>query len=160
MAIERRVLRFLYLHAKKETEKYTKFFKGYSYYHKAGVVEDKEENFSRHKEDLLKLLRFESSLKGKGDLVSLEDNIESSKEGQQNIYYFCCPDRNTAMASPCIEQFQQRDRNVLLMYEEIDEFVINSIDGFKNKKFVSVDSQDKDARENHVPTARNTTWDT
>ena len=39
--------------AKKELEKYTRFFKGYSYYHKAGVIEDMEENFSRHKEDLL-----------------------------------------------------------------------------------------------------------
>jgi len=144
MAIVRRVLRFLNQQAKKEPEKYTKFFKGYSYYLKAGVIEDKEGNFSRHKDDLLKLLRFESSSKGKGELVSLEEYIDSSKEGQQNIYYFCCPDRNTAMSSPYIEQFLQRDRNVLLMYEEIDEFVINSIDGFKDKKFVSIDAQDKD----------------
>merc|ERR1712039_1023507 len=38
----------------------------------------------------------------------------------------------------------QRDRNVLLMYEDIDEYVVNSIEGFKDRKFVSVDSQDKD----------------
>jgi TNF receptor-associated protein 1 len=43
-----------------------------------------------------------------------------------------------------MEQFLQRERNVLLMYEDIDEFVISSIEGFKDKKFVSVDSADKD----------------
>ena len=52
-AIVRRVLLFLHQHGKKELEKYTKFFKGYSCYRKAGVIEDMEENFSRQKEDLL-----------------------------------------------------------------------------------------------------------
>jgi len=48
------------------------------------------------------------------------------------------------MSSPYMEQFIQRERNVLLMYEDIDEYVVNSIEGFKDFKFVSVDSQDKD----------------
>merc|ERR1711935_1202402 len=64
--------------------------------------------------------------------------------GQKNIYYFTVPDRQTGMSSPYMEQFIQRERNVLLMYEDIDEYVINSIEGFKDAKFVSVDSQDKD----------------
>merc|ERR1712110_1262669 len=65
-------------------------------------------------------------------------------EGQQNIYYFTAPDRQTAMSSPYMEQFNQRGRNVLLMHEDIDEYVVASIEGFKDKKFVSVDSGDKD----------------
>merc|ERR1712070_494796 len=43
-----------------------------------------------------------------------------------------------------MEQFLKRDRSVLLMYEDIDEYVVNSIEGFKGTKFVSVDSADKD----------------
>jgi len=144
MAVVRRVLRFLDQQAKKDPEKYQKFFKGYSYYLKAGVIEDKEGNFSRHKDDILKLLRFECSKKEKGDLISLDDYVTMSKDGQKNIYYFCCPDRKTGMSSPYMEQFLQRDRNVLLMYEDIDEYVLNSIEGFKDKKMVSVDSADKD----------------
>jgi len=92
----------------------------------------------------LKLLRFESSLRPKGEVLSLEEYVNTSKEGQKNIYYFTVPDRHTGMSSPYMEQFIQRERNVLLMYEDIDEYVINSIEGFKDKKFVSVDSQDKD----------------
>ncbi|CAK9021904.1 unnamed protein product [Durusdinium trenchii] len=59
MAVVRRILRFLQQEAKKDPEKYQKFFRGYSYFLKAGLIEDKEGNFSRHKDDLLKLLRFE-----------------------------------------------------------------------------------------------------
>merc|ERR1719373_748538 len=89
-------------------------------------------------------MRFECSQKGKGEVISMEEYIDTSKEGQKNIYYFCCPDRQTGMSSPYMEQFLQRDRNVLLLYEDIDEYVVNSIEGFKDKKFVSVDSADKD----------------
>jgi len=92
----------------------------------------------------LKLMRFECSKKDKGQLTSLEEYISTAKDGQQNIYYFCCPDRQTGLSSPYMEQFVQRDRNVLLLYEEIDEYVVNSIEGFKDKKLVSVDSADKD----------------
>mmetsp|Transcript_56205 Transcript_56205/g.119655 ORF Transcript_56205/g.119655 Transcript_56205/m.119655 type:complete len:737 (+) Transcript_56205:122-2332(+) len=144
MAVVRRVLRFLDREAKKDSEKFNKFFAGYSYYLKAGILEDKEFNNGRHKDDLLKLMRFESSKKDKGSLVSLEEYTASAKEGQKNIYYFCCPDRNTAMSSPYMEQFIQRERDVLLMYEDIDEYVVGAIEGFKGWKFVSVDSADKD----------------
>merc|ERR1719373_498231 len=89
-------------------------------------------------------MRFECSSKDKGSLISLDEYLQTAKDGQKNIYYFCCPDRQTGLSSPYMEQFLQRDRNVLLMYEEIDEYVVNSIEGFKDKKLVSVDSADKD----------------
>lgn len=144
MAVVRRLLRHLDQQAKKDPARYNQFFKGYSYYLKAGVIEDKEGNFSRHKDDLLKLLRFECSQKGKGELISLEEYLSMAKEGQKNIYYFTCPDRQTALSSPYMEQFLQRQRNVLLMTEDIDEYVVSSIEGFKDKRFVSVDSAEKD----------------
>jgi len=144
MAIVRRILRFLEQQAKKDPEKYAKFFKGYSYYLKAGIIEDKEANFGRHKDDILKLLRFDCSTKDKGDQVSLQEYVDTSKAGQQNIYYFCCPNRDTGLSSPYMEQFIKRGRNVLLMYEDIDEYVINSIEGFKDKKLVAIDAGDKD----------------
>merc|ERR1712217_127645 len=76
---------------KKDPEKFNKFFKGYSYYLKAGIIEDKEANSSRHKDDILKLLRFESSQRPKGEMISLEEYVTTSKDGQQNIYYFTVP---------------------------------------------------------------------
>lgn len=144
MAVVRRMLRFLQQQAKKDPEKFAKFSKGYSYYLKAGLIEDKEANFGRHKDDILKLLRFECTKKDKGQVMSLEEYLETAKDGQKNIYYFCCPDRQTAISSPYMEQFIKRERNVLLMFEEIDEFIVSSIEGFKDFKFVSIDASDKD----------------
>lgn len=144
MAVVRKILRFLDQQSKRDGEKYVKFFKAYSYYLKAGIIEDKEANFSRHKDDILKLLRFDCSNNSKGELVSLEEYLSTAKDGQKNIYYFCVPDRQTGMSSPYMEQFIRRGRNVLMMYEDIDEYVVNSIEGFKGTKFVSVDSADKD----------------
>merc|ERR1719420_1715772 len=74
----------------------------------------------------------------------MEEYIKNAKDGQKNIYYFCCPNRETAMSSPYMEQFLERDRNVLLMYEEIDEYVVNSMEAFKDKKLIAVDAADKD----------------
>ena len=113
-----------------------------------------EENFSRHKEDLLQLVTFEILSIARRDLGSLENYIGGSKK-VQNIYHFWCPDRNTAIASPSNEQCQQWDRNVLLKNEEIGEHVINDNDAFTDKQFVSLVSQDKDAPETmfrHHPT--------
>ena len=44
-----------------------------------------------------------------------------------------------------MEQFQQRGRAVLLMHEDVDEFVISSaLDGFKEYQLVAIDAQNKD----------------
>merc|ERR1739844_243165 len=112
-AVVRRVLRFLDQQAKKDSDKFDKFCKGYSYYLKVGIIEDKENNHGRHKDDILKLLRFECSQRSKGEVISMEEYVTTSKDGQKNIYYFTCPDRQTGLSSPYMEQFIQRNRNVL-----------------------------------------------
>jgi len=144
MAVVRRILRFLIQQAKRDSEKYGKFFTGYSYYLKAGLIEDKEVNMGRHQEDLLKLLRFETSTHKKDEVISLEEYLEGAKDGQKNIYYFSCPDRKIGLSSPYMELFLKHERSVLFMYEEIDEFVVNAVESFKGHKFVSIDSTNQD----------------
>ncbi|CAK9012143.1 TNF receptor-associated protein 1 homolog [Durusdinium trenchii] len=107
MAVVRRILRFLQQEAKLDLDLVDVRCEcgvGCVHVNAAGLIEDKEGNFSRHKDDLLKLLRFECSNKGKGELISLEEYIEMAKDGQQNIYYFTCPDRQTGLSSPYMEQ--------------------------------------------------------
>ena len=44
-----------------------------------------------------------------------------------------------------MEQFKERGRAVLLMHEDVDEFVISSaLDGYKEYQLVAVDAADKD----------------
>ncbi|CAD7930183.1 unnamed protein product [Amoebophrya sp. A25] len=151
LAVVRRFLRFLDQQAKKDPEKYLKFYKNYSYYLKAGLIEDRETG-GRHKDELTKLLRFGCSTLPEGEMISLQDYVDkhmvSSSDAvlkQKNIYYYCVPNRETAMNSPYMEQFKDRKRAVLLMHEDVDEFVISSaLDGFKTHQLIAVDAQDKD----------------
>lgn len=58
---------------------------------------------------------------------------------------FCmdfCMFIQTAMSSPYLEQFKSRGIEVLLLTEDIDEFVAMNLGEYKNKKMVSIDSGD------------------
>lgn len=144
LAVVRRFLSFLNKESTKDPAKYLKFYKNYAYYLKAGLIEDREFG-SRHKDSLTKLLRFETTEKGTGEMISLDEYVAGNKEEQKNIYYFSAPNRETALASPYLEQFLKRGRNVLLFLDDIDEFVVSSvITDHKGKKLVSIDSQNED----------------
>ena len=120
-AVVRRVLRFFDDESRKDPEKYAKFFRNYAYYIKAGLLEDQQLTNGRHKDAIVKLLRFESSQQEKGKLVSLQEYVDSCKEEQKNIYYVYASSRDVAMASPFIETFNARRRPVLIFTDEIDE---------------------------------------
>ncbi|EKX73788.1 heat shock family protein [Theileria equi strain WA] len=138
-----RILKFLNDQSKSNPEEYRKFYDKYSYYIKEGVLDECHKN-GTHKDQLLSLLRFESTLGNPNELISLDEYLTTMKENQKNIYYFCANNRETALASPYMESFKRRNRNVLLMYEDIDEFVSMNIQNFKDKKFVAIDSPEDD----------------
>lgn len=155
LAVVRRFLRFLDQQAKKDSEKYLKFYKNYSYYLKCGLIEDRNTG-GRHKDELTKLLRFDCTTLPDTEvgkrLISFQEYVDefmvSNKETgskQKQIYYYCCPNRATAMESPYLEQLIARKRPVLLFYDDIDEFVISSaLEGYKEYPLVAVDAQGKD----------------
>merc|ERR1719353_1998157 len=143
-AVVRRVLRFFDDESRKDPEKFAKFYKNYAYYVKAGLLEDQQQTNGRHKDQIVKLLRFESSQTEKGKLMSFQEYVDSCKEEQKNIYSLYSTSRETAMASPFLENFLKRKRPVLIFTDEIDEFVANGVADFKGKKLVSLDSTDTD----------------
>lgn len=121
--------------AKKDTDKYTEFFKKFGHFIKEGSATDFE-----NRKDLSKLLRFQSSLFADGSYVSLEDYVSRMKESQKSIYYAVGVDRNAIEASPYIEAFTARGIEVLYMYDGIDSFLIGNLISFEEKNFESVDS--------------------
>ena len=143
MAVVRRILSFLNDTARKQPEKYVDFYKQYSFFLKQGILEDGQMNGGKHKDAITKLLRYQSSTKDRNEFISLADYLDAAHPDQQNIYYFVASSRESALNSPYMEQFIQRGRNVLLLVDDIDEFVLNNLENFKGKKFVSIDS-DKD----------------
>ena len=97
-----------------------------------------------HREQLLNLLRFESTYTKEGETTSLSDYLSRAHDNQKEIYFLFGANRNAIEKSPYLEAFNTRKIEVLLTYEPIDEFVINHARSFKENNFVSADSAEID----------------
>jgi molecular chaperone HtpG len=137
--ITKRFLKTLEDKAKKEPEIYNEFWDSFGLFLKEGVTTD-----FTHRDQLLKLLRYESSYTEAGKTTSLSDYLSRAPENQKEIYYLYGPSREAVESGPYIEAFKTRNIEVLYLYEPIDEFVMNHARAFEEKNFVSADSDDID----------------
>ena len=88
--LTRRFLRQLEDESKKDSAKYNQFFVEFGHFLKEGVVTD-----FANKNNIAKLLRFESSARAKEEdaLSSFDDYISRCPVEQNTIYYLCAPSR-------------------------------------------------------------------
>ncbi|XP_072550528.1 heat shock protein 75 kDa, mitochondrial [Salminus brasiliensis] len=135
--LQQRVIRFLLEQSKKESEKYARFFEDYGLFMREGIVTTAEQDV---KEDIAKLLRFESSILPAGKQTSLMDYTSRMKAGTRNIYYLCAPNRHLAECSPYFEAMKQKDMEVLFCYEQFDELTLLHLKEFDKKKLISVET--------------------
>jgi TNF receptor-associated protein 1 len=134
--ITRKVLRWLEEESKKDPKKYIKFFDEFGAFLKEGICTD----FGM-KEDIAKLLRFESSALPEGEMTSLDDYIARMPTSQSQIYFLTATNRKTAETSPYYEGFKASKEEVLFMYSPLDDFVMtNNLVDYKDKKIVSAES--------------------
>jgi len=120
--------------AEDEPEKFETFWKHFGKVLKEGVVDD-----PKNRETIASLLRF-ASTRGDGErqCVSLDDYVGRMKEGQKHIYYVTADSFATARNSPHLEIFESKDVEVLLLTDEIDEWLVHSLGEFQGKSFHSV----------------------
>ena len=137
--ITKRFLKTLEEKAKKEPEVYNSFWGSFGIFLKEGVTTD-----FTHRDQLLKLLRYESSYTEAGSNTSLSDYLSRAPEGQKEIFYLSGPSRKAIETGPYFEAFKARNIEVLYLYEPIDEFVMNHARAFEEKNFTSADSADID----------------
>ena len=133
--ITKRFLKLLEEKAKKEPEVYDDFWNKFGLFLKEGVTTD-----FTHRDQLLKLLRYESSYTEEGKTTRLADYLSRAPEGQKEIYYISGASRAAIESGPYLEAFKARNIEVLYMYEPVDEFVMNHARNFEEKNFVSADS--------------------
>ncbi|MHC4514522.1 MAG: molecular chaperone HtpG [Planctomycetota bacterium] len=88
-----------------------------------------------NRDQLSKLLRYESS-RDEG-LTSLQDYVDRMPEDQEAIYYLIAESIGTARHSPHIEALQKRGYEVLLMSDPVDEWVVQGLPTFADKKLIS-----------------------
>ncbi|EIO3977967.1 molecular chaperone HtpG [Vibrio vulnificus] len=133
-ACTKRVLTMLERLAKNDTEKYQTFWKEFGLVMKEGPAED-----YANREKVAALLRFASTeVDSAEQTVSLESYVERMKEGQDKIYYLTADSYAAAKNSPHLEQFKVKGLEVILMFDRIDEWLMNYLTEFDGKQFQSI----------------------
>jgi molecular chaperone HtpG len=130
--ITKKVLDTLGEMKKGEYESYLTFHKEFGRVLKEGIHYD----FSR-REQVADLLLFSSAKTGPDSYTTLQSYIDSMKEGQEEIYYITGASRDEVLKSPYLETFSEKDYDVLIMLDEIDDFIFSGFE-YKGKKFKSV----------------------
>ncbi|EOV0145482.1 molecular chaperone HtpG [Vibrio vulnificus] len=133
-ACAKRVLTMLERLAKNDAEKYQTFWKEFGLVMKEGPAED-----YANREKVAVLLRFASTeVDSAEQTVSLESYVERMKEGQDKIYYLTADSYAAAKNSPHLEQFKAKGLEVILMFDRIDEWLMNYLTEFDGKQFQSI----------------------
>ncbi|TKF23927.1 molecular chaperone HtpG [Vibrio genomosp. F6] len=133
-ACTKRVLTLLERMAKKDDEKYLSFWKEFGMVLKEGPAED-----MANKEKVAALLRFASThVDSSEQTVGLQSYVERMKEGQDKIYFLTADSYAAAKNSPHLEQFKAKGIEVVLMFDRIDEWLMNYLTEFDGKQFQSI----------------------
>ena len=142
----KRILSELDKMSKNKPEDYATFWKEFGMVIKEGVVED-----FANKDKISNLLRFTSTSADSSDqTISLKDYIGRMKEGQKNIYYVTADTYDAAKGSPHLEIFKQKDIEVLLLSDRVDEWLVANFGDFEELSLKSIakgDLEDLDSKE-------------
>jgi molecular chaperone HtpG len=121
-ALTRRVLDMLDRLAE-DSEKYAKFWGQFGALIKEGLIED-----FANRDRLAKLMRFNTT-KTAGDeqTRSLEQYLADMKPEQAAIHYLIAESPTAARSNPHLEAFKERDIEVLLLTDRLDEWVMQHL---------------------------------
>lgn len=113
-----------------DKEKYLSFFKTFGRVLKEGLY-----GFGGEKDSLLKLMLYKST-KGE-NLRSLEEYKNDLQGEQKEIFYIAGNNESLLRTSPLLEEYKQKNIEVLLMDDEIDSLVTPMLE-FEGLKFVAI----------------------
>ena len=134
--IEKKIQRELTSMLGSDRENYEKFFKSFGRQLKYGVVSD----YGTHKDELQDLLLFYSSTEKK--LVTLSEYVDRMKEEQKFIYFATGENAAAIDALPQTELLRSKGFEILYCTEDVDEFTLQSLMMYKEKRFCSATNDD------------------
>ena len=117
-------------------EDYEKFFKAFGRQLKYGVVSD----YGMHKDELVDLLLFYSSTEKKP--VTLSEYVDRMNEEQKFIYFATGENAAAVDALPQTELLRSKGFEILYCTEDVDEFTLQTLMTYKEKKFCSATNDD------------------
>lgn len=132
--VTKRVLDSLNKLKKDSFDKYKNFWNEYGLVLKEGTAEDFE-----NKELISSLLLFASTFSEKDSPEhTLDDYIARMIEGDDKIYYCVADTYQAAANSPHIEGLKSKGKEVLLLTDRIDEWLMTGLMEYKGKELVNV----------------------
>ena len=132
------VRKILDLLTEMEQEKYETFYAEFAPIFKAGISQDFD-----NKEKITSLLRYKTT-HSDGKFSSLAEYVGRMKPDQKEIYYITGDSLTALLNSPHLERLKEKDLEVLLMTDPIDEWVIRDLHEFEKKSFKSAEKGDLD----------------
>ena len=142
----KRILSVLDKMSKNKPEDYSVFWKEFGMVIKEGVVED-----FANKEKISNLLRFASTSNDTEEqTVSLKDYVGRMNKDQKNIYYVTADNYAAAKGSPHLEIFKEKNIEVLLLSDRVDEWLVANFGEFEEMSLKSIakgDLEDLDSKE-------------
>jgi len=136
--LEKKIVKRLEKLLDKERDTYIKFWKEFGVNIKYGVYD----NFGLNKDLLKDLLLFETV--NEDGYVTLAEYIEKMPKDQKEIYYGSASSKSAIKASPQMDRLKTKGYDVLVLTDEIDEFMINILGEYDKKKFKSINQGDLD----------------
>jgi molecular chaperone HtpG len=111
-------------------EDYKKFYEHFGKNIKLGIHED-----STNRKKLCDLLRYNST-KALDEPTTLKDYVTRMGPEQKTIYYITGDSKKKLESSPFLEEAKRRGVEVLFMVDPIDEYVMQQVKDYDDKKFV------------------------
>ncbi|MFI3329956.1 MAG: molecular chaperone HtpG, partial [bacterium] len=136
--LEKKILSELSKMLKNDREKYETFFDAFGVNLKYGTYED----FGVKKDSIKDLLLFKTTNDDK--YISLNEYVEAMDEKQEVIYYASGKTKTSIMALPQMDMIKKQNYNVLVLTDDIDEFLISVVQEYNEKKFKSINQGDLD----------------
>lgn len=124
---------------KKKIHPYIEFIKEFGNALKWGIVEDMD-----NRERLTKLVRYHSTktdTEDPNDIIALDRYVERMKEGQKAIYYLSGETMKQVKDSPFLERLTEKDYEVLLFTDPLDEYVMQQLREFDGFKFMDISKE-------------------
>lgn len=148
--LEKSILKTLETLLSKDRPKYQSFWKEYGKAMKSGVYSD-----FASRDKLQDLLLFPSS--ASEELTTLAEYAERMPEGQAVIYYATGKDRASVERLPQMELLREKGLEVLYLLDRVDEFAIDALANYKEKKFQSISRGDLNLDNVDTPAAKEET---
>ena len=136
--LEKKIINKLETLKKDDFDKYVEFFKNFGLHLKFGIYES-----YGLKKDLLKDLIIYSSV-NEDKMIGFKEYVEKMPKDQESIYYASGKTKEAILAMPQMDMLKKHGFDVLILNDNVDEFLMNILMDYEGKKFKSINQGDLD----------------